>query len=159
VSDLTTTRRSVLGRALGLVAAAAGGGGVAAVTAGSGTAASTSRTTMRLTARHVEIRGGEERRYAALVNEAGELVGHLVGTSLPLAAPFDTSSPVTSIELHSLELAGGDLLAHGALRGTAGTFHLTGGTGRFEHARGSYRYELGHGAALLTIDITTREGS
>ena len=153
MNEATTTRRSALRRALGLAAAAAGAG---AATNGAGAAAN-ARVTALLTARQIETRGSEERRYAVLQGGDGSTVGHLHGAVLALASPFAAADGASSIELHSVSLPGGTILAQGAFRGSTGAFHVTGGTGRFAGAHGSYRYELGPGDARLALDIVTRE--
>jgi hypothetical protein len=156
VNDPTTTRRSVLRRALGLAAGAVGTG--VATSSASG-AASHAQVTTLLTARHVETRGSEERRYAVLLDGQGSTVGHLHGAELALASPFGVGDAASSIELHSVSLPGGTLFAQGAFHGSTGTFHIAGGTGRFAGAHGSYRYELASGAAQLALNIVTREDS
>ncbi len=153
MNEETTTRRSALRRAFGLAAAAVGAG-AAASAAG---ASSQAPVTMVLTARHIETRGSEERRYAALQGTDGATVGHLHGALLTLASPFGIPNAPSSLELHSVSLPGGTLFAQGAFHGQTGTFHLAGGTGRFAGAHGSYLYELGPGAAKLALDIVTRE--
>ena len=153
MSDPTTTRRSALKRAFALIAGAVGAGSVANTAAASGH----SRITMRLTARHAEGRGGATQRHAVLIDERGATVGHLAGTKIPLQPPFGAAGAVSAIELHTLTLDGGTLLAQGALRSTGGTFHLVGGDGRFRGARGSYDFLLGHGPAELTLTIVSEE--
>jgi hypothetical protein len=162
MGDLVTTRQSVLRRALALGAGAVGFGAAAGTAAAAGTGAAEtdrSRITMRLTARHAETRGGADQRHAVLVDHRGVTVGHLAGTRLPLHSPFGVPAAVSAIELHTLTLDGGTLLAQGALHGSAGTFHLVGGTGRFSGASGSYGFRLGHGTAGLTLTIVTKESA
>jgi hypothetical protein len=153
VNDAVTTRRSVLRRALGLAAGAVGAGAAASAAR----ASSQVPVRMVLTARHIETRGSEERRYAVLLHADGSTVGRLHGAVLTLASPFGIPNAPSSLELHSISLPGGTILAQGAFHGQTGTFHLAGGTGRFAGAHGSYLYELGPGAAKLALDIVTRE--
>ena len=89
------------------------------------------RVTMLLTARQIETRGSEERRYAVLQGGDGSTVGHLHGAVLALASPFAAADGASSIELHSVSLPGGTIFAQGAFHGSTGAFHVTGGTGRF----------------------------
>jgi hypothetical protein len=156
MTDPTTTRRSVLRRAIGLAAGAVGVGALA------GTADATAtpiRITSRLTARQVETRETGERRYAVLLDGRGETVGHLHGALLPLASPFGLGGAPTAFELHTISLPGGTLFAQGAFHGSIGTFYVTGGAGRFAGVHGSYRYELGRGVPELALDITIGEDS
>jgi len=155
MTEPTTTRRSVLKRAFALAAGAAG----AATVANTSAAAGLPDITMRLVAHHVDVRGGEGQRHAALADDSGATVGHLAGTQMPLQSPFGLPAAASSIELHTLSLDGGTLLAQGAFDGSEGTFFVVGGTGRFGGARGSYGFRLGHGAAVLTLTIVTGEGS
>jgi len=154
MNESETTRRGVLKRGLALAAGAFGAGAVADTSD-----AALPPVTMRLTARHVESRGGQGQRHAVLIDARGRTVGHLAGTRMPLQAPFDALDPVLAIELHSLALDGGTLLAQGALRGLGGTFHLVGGDGRFAGARGSYDFRLGQADAELTLTIVSVEVS
>ncbi len=153
MNDPVTTRRSVLRRALGLAAGAVGAGAAASAAR----ASSQAPVRMMLTARHIETRGSEERRYAVLQGGDGSTVGHLHGAVLTLASPFGIPNAASSLELHSVSLPGGTLFAQGAFHGQTGTFHLAGGTGRFAGAHGSYLYELGPGAAKLALNIVIRE--
>ena len=152
MNDPVTTRRSVLRRALGLAAGAVGAGAAASAAR----ASSQAPVRMMLTARHIETRGSEERRYAVLQGGDGSTVGHLHGAVLTLASPLAFQTRLIA-RVRLVSLPGGTLFAQGAFHGQTGTFHLAGGTGRFAGAHGSYLYELGPGAAKLALNIVIRE--
>jgi hypothetical protein len=104
---------------------------------------------------------------ADLVDGVGATVGSLTGVSHCTAAPLSSDdSPVGAVEMHTLRLHDGTILAMGTAPAVAwgtGAFAVVGGTGRYAGATGSYVAEQqndaggGHGCARYTLTLIAPE--
>jgi hypothetical protein len=160
----TSTRRGLLGRALGLAA------GTLGVSAASATAASTPAT-LRLYGRNahlhsqakepgvVPVKGDRFTGYAELLDgPQGNRVGHFTTAFFAVDSPFAEHGG--SLELHTFTLGGGSIHGIGhTVAGGAAEFTVIGGTGRYAGVQGSYvalvepRELGGAGAAQFTFTL------
>ena len=102
-----------------------------------------------------------------LVDARGAVVGSLTGVSHCTAAPLSSDdSPVGAVEMHTLSLRDGTILAMGTAPAVAwgtGAFAVVGGTGRYAGATGSYVAEQqndaggGNGCARYTLTLIAPE--
>jgi hypothetical protein len=147
-----SSRRGLLGRGL-LVAAGALGLGAGARQSSGGRAVAAqpqpSQSELKLYGRHLHLhapdrRAGELPRkgdrhtaYAELLDgPEGAAVGYFSAAHLSLDSPF---AAVSSLEIHTFDLAGGTLHGLGsAVRGADGHFVILGGTGKYTGATGGY---------------------
>ena len=90
----------------------------------------------------------------------GGKCGEFYAACLAIDSPFQlTGEGVGSLEIHTLVLAEGSIVAMGAGGGTERSFAIVGGTGRYTGARGSYTanqdtYGLGgSGTAALKLRL------
>jgi hypothetical protein len=142
-------------------------------------AASRTATTVTLHARHLRAvpvggrpgmpveNGARLTLLADLVDARGAVVGSLTGLSHCTAAPLSSDdSPVGAVEMHTLSLRDGTILAMGTAPAVAwgtGAFAVVGGTGRYAGATGSYVAEQqtdaagGHGCARFTLTLIGAE--
>ena len=158
MTERATTRLGFVKRGLILAGGAIGLG----ATAGTGRAASRRAPSpggrFRLDVQLVELRGSAGARYGVLRDAQGREAGHLYGARVDLQSPLaGAHAPVTSMEQHTLVLTGGTLAAHGSLRGSTGHFFVVGGTGAYAGAAGEYTFALGHGTAVLELNLATKE--
>jgi hypothetical protein len=136
-------------------------------------------TTLTLHARHLRAvpaggrpggpveNGARLTLFADLVDGAGSVIGSLTGVSHCTAAPLSSDdSPVGALEMHTLSLRDGTIVAMGTAPAVAwgtGTFAVVGGTGRYAGATGSGVAEQqtdaagGHGCARYTLTLTAAE--
>ena len=146
-------RRSILKRGCLLCAGVFGvGAGSASAAAPRQAAAAARAETLRLDGRNwsIDVRG---RRFGQLpgpgdrANVYGELLGRPHGRKVGefysawiyAGSPFgDTGFAAGSLELHTFKLADGSIFGLGAPAGEEGEFAISGGTGRYAGARGSY---------------------
>jgi hypothetical protein len=141
-------------------------------------AASRTATTVTLHARHLRAvpvggrpgmpveNGARLTLLADLVDARGAAVGSLTGLSHCTAAPLSSDdSPVGAVEMHTLTLRDGTILAMGTAPAVAwgtGAFAVVGGTGRYAGATGSYVAEQqtdagGQGCARFTLTLIGAE--
>ena len=79
------------------------------------------------------------------------------------SAVFTLATFGSTVEMHTINLAGGSIIGMGSGSGAKRTFAIVGGTGRYTGARGSYATEQdiygfgGNGTAKLALTITTEE--
>jgi hypothetical protein len=172
----SSSRRSVLGRGLLLVAGALGIG--AAERPGSARAARRlGATQLRLYGQNFHLQAPSHRpgripangeRHSAygelLDRRGGTVIGHFTAAHLTHDSPF--AGAVSSLEIHTFALGEGTIHGLGsALRGTDGEFLILGGTGRYAGIQGSYlarqgtRELGGDGTAEFRLTMTRREGS
>lgn len=162
-----TTRRGALRNALGLLAGAIGFG---ATGPASGAIASPDRTLrLRATELSAKVHGrtyGHLARPDDHISTHGQLVGRpgngtigtFAATSIVTRSPFNDHP--TTIEHHIFTLPDGILIGSGQATGGVGTFAITGGTGRYADARGSYTAALsprglgGDGTASFDLTLT-----
>jgi len=163
----TTSRRSVLGRGLALVAGAVGFGAAGAAQAATPTAKGTE---LVLHGRNFHLHNASKR--AGIVPESGDrhsaygelldrpngkVVGQFSAAHLTHGSPF--AAGASSLEIHTFTLKNGTIHGLGAVaRGSEGHFVILGGTGRYSGATGSYvarqnARELG-GNGTATFHIT-----
>lgn len=149
------SRRSLLGRGALLVAGAFGV--TAANRSGTAQAAvplpakgAAKATELSLYARNFHLQAPNHRagqlpvngdRHSAfgelLDRPNGKVIGHFTAAQLTQDSPF--AAAVSSLEIHTFHLEDGTILGLGtALRGTAGSFMILGGTGRYAGVSGSY---------------------
>lgn len=89
----------------------------------------------------------------------GAVVGHLYSTATVLSHDVVADGSPARLEQHLLHLDDGTLAATGTVTVTGhGRFTVTGGSGRYAHARGTYTTvqcadSSGGGDALFTIDL------
>ena len=160
----TSTRRGLLGRALGIAA------GTLGVSAASATAASTP-TTLLLYGRNahlhspakepgvVPVKGERFTGYAELLDGPnGRRVGHFITAFFAVDSPFAEHGG--SLELHTFTLNGGTIHGIGqTVAGGAAEFTVIGGTGHYAGVHGSYvartqpRELGGAGAAEFTFTL------
>jgi hypothetical protein len=181
MSENTTngqSRRGLLGRGLILAAGAIGLGAGAA-----GTKLATDREErpaggtqlqpqqLRLTGRNWLLQTPERKPgerlvagergtvYGELLDERGVPAGSFYGSRMAVQSELGASGADGSLELHAFKLAGGTLLGIGAMIAGESVFTITGGTGRYAGAQGSYvadqrlRELGGNGTAEFTIDL------
>jgi hypothetical protein len=171
----SSSRRSVLGRGLLLVAGAFGLG--AAERPGSARAArKLGATQLRLYGQNFHLQAPSHRpgripasgeRHSAygelLDRRGGTVVGHFTAAHLTHDSPF--AAAVSSLEIHTFTLGDGTIHGIGsAVRGADGEFLILGGTGRYAGIQGSYiarqgtRELGGNGTAEFRLTLTRREG-
>jgi len=141
--------------------------------------ATRSATTLTLEARHLRAvpvggrpgmpleSGARLTLFADLVDATGAAVGRLTGVSHCTASQLSSDdSPVGAVEMHTLTLRDGTILAMGTAPAVAwgtGAFAVVGGTGRYAGATGSYVAEQqtdaagGRGCARLTLTLIGAE--
>ena len=74
-----------------------------------------------------------------LTSPEGGKCGEFYAACLAIDSPFQvTGEGIGSLEIHTLVLAGGSIVAMGAGGGVERSFAIVGGTGRYTGARGSY---------------------
>jgi hypothetical protein len=90
----------------------------------------------------------------------GDKCGEFYAACLAIDSPFQvTGAGIGSLEIHTLVLAEGSIVAMGAGGGTERSFAIVGGTGKYTGARGSYTasqdtYGLGgRGTAALKLRL------
>jgi hypothetical protein len=95
-----------------------------------------------------------------LTSPEGDKCGEFYAACLAIDSPFQvTGEGVGSLEIHTLVLAGGSIVAMGAGGGVERSFAIVGGTGKYTGARGSYTatqdtYGLGgRGTAALRLKL------
>jgi len=95
-----------------------------------------------------------------LASPDGDKCGEFYGACLAIDSPFQlTGDGIGSLEIHTLVLAGGSIVAMGAGGGVERSFAIVGGTGKYTGARGSYTasqdtYGLGgRGTAALKLRL------
>jgi hypothetical protein len=159
-----TTRRSALGR-VALIAAGALGVGYAAreATDGSETAAPTRRgRKLVVYGRDMKLHspnrvpgelppaGDRATPQGRLVDRRERALGSFSSASLPAAA---------ALELHTFDLADGQIFGVGAGAADEATYAVIGGTGRYAGARGSYlaRHTPREGTAEFTLNLDNLE--
>jgi hypothetical protein len=142
-------------------------------------AAPRTATTVTLHARHLRAvpvggrpgmpveNGARLTLLADLVDARGAVVGSLTGVSHCTAAPLSSDdSPVGAVEMHTLSLRDGTIVAMGTAPAVAwgtGAFAVVGGTGRYAGATGSYVAEQqndaggGNGCARYTLTLIAPE--
>ena len=170
-----SSRRSVIGRGLLLVAGALGIG--AAERPGSARAARRlGSTQLRLYGQNfhlhapshrpgqIPVNGDRHNAYGELIDRRGTVIGHFTAAHLTHESPF--AAAVSSLEIHTFTLGDGTIHGLGsAVRGLDGEFVILGGTGRYTGVRGSYlarqgtRELGGNGTAEFRMTLTGREGS
>jgi len=110
----------------------------------------------------VPERGDRSTTYGELVDANGSKIGEFTGAFMALAMPFgDNAFAASSMELHSFRLTDGTITGFGTTDAGGGSFVITGGTGKYAGAKGSYlarqrtRNLGGDGTAEfhLTIDL------
>ena len=141
-------RRAFLKRgAIGAIGAAAATAVVVGGAAKSARPASSERT-IRFTGRawHTDTDGtvpGKGQRYSVygelLASPAGDKCGEFYAACLAIDSPFQvTGDGLGTLEIHTLVLAEGSIVAMGAGGGVERSFAIVGGTGKYTGARGSY---------------------
>ena len=172
----SANRRSVLKRGVMLCAGVFGIGAGAANAASPRPAATAPKAeTLRLYGRgwSIDVRG---RRFGQLpgpgdrANVYGEIldrphgskVGEFYSAWIHAGSPFgDSGFAAGSLELHTFKLADGSIFGLGAPAGEEGVFAISGGTGRYAGARGTYVARQrphglgGDGTAEFTLTLTT----
>ena len=95
-----------------------------------------------------------------LASPDGDKCGEFYAACLAIDSPFQlTGEGIGSLEIHTLVLAGGSIVAMGAGGGVERSFAIVGGTGKYTGARGSYTanqdtYGLGgRGTAALKLRL------
>lgn len=95
-----------------------------------------------------------------LTSPDGDKCGEFYAACLAIDSPFQvTGEGIGSLEIHTLVLAGGSIVAMGAGGGVERSFAIVGGTGKYTGARGSYTanqdtYGLGgSGSAALKLRL------
>lgn len=74
-----------------------------------------------------------------LASPEGDKCGEFYAACLAIDSPFQvTGQGLGSLEIHTLVLAGGSIVAMGAGGGVERSFAIVGGTGKYTGARGSY---------------------
>jgi hypothetical protein len=74
-----------------------------------------------------------------LASPAGEKCGEFYAACVAIDSPFQvTGDGLGSLEIHTLVLAEGSIVAMGAGGGVERSFAIVGGTGKYAGARGSY---------------------
>ena len=74
-----------------------------------------------------------------LTSPEGDKCGEFYAACLAIDSPFQvTGEGLGSLEIHTLVLAGGSIVAMGAGGGVERSFAIVGGTGKYTGARGSY---------------------
>jgi hypothetical protein len=74
-----------------------------------------------------------------LASPAGDKCGEFYAACLAIDSPFQvTGDGIGSLEIHTLVLAEGSIVAMGAGGGVERSFAIVGGTGKYTGARGSY---------------------
>ena len=159
------SRRDLLKGGLGLIAGAMGIGAAAVPVAA---ASRTGAATLALDGAGVVLRvqGGTNGHHP----EAGDQLtihGHVGrgGTfaSTGTAIRVPSTGEIATLEQHLFALPEGTISGAGRRTGASGEFAITGGTGRFTGARGSYIAHLspdglgGDGTAHFTFTFTTEE--
>lgn len=172
----TANRRSILRRGVLLCAGVfgAGAGAASAATSRQPATAATAET-LRLYGRNwsIDVRG---RRFGQLpgpgdrANVYGEIldrphgskVGEFYSAWIHAGSPFgDAGFEAGSLELHTFKLTDGSVFGLGAPAGEEGVFAISGGTGRYAGARGSYVARQrphglgGDGTAEFILTLTT----
>lgn len=137
------SRRAVLS-----VGGAAGAAGALGFGAGSAGAAPSPRTSLTLHGSALRVVGPRRRREAGdqvtvhgSVHRAvdGPVVGTVIKTGTVLS-PSGSSEPLASVEHHLFQLDDGTLTGTGTVTHDGiGEFTVTGGSGRYAGARGTYR--------------------
>jgi hypothetical protein len=84
------------------------------------------------------VGGDSHSAYGELLDRPnGKVIGHFTAAQLTQDSPF--AAAVSSLEIHTFHLEDGTIHGLGtALRGTAGSFTILGGTGRYAGVSGSY---------------------
>jgi hypothetical protein len=142
-------RRALIKRgAIGAVGAAAAAAVVVSGNAKTETpAASNGERTVRFlgrgwhtdTAGKVPAKGDRYAVYGELYEPGGEKAGEFYSMAVGIDSPFQlTGAGIGSMELHTLNLAGGTIVGVGAGGGLERTYAIVGGTGKYAGARGSY---------------------
>src|SRR4051794_14246741 len=164
----TSSRRSLLGRGLGL---AAGAIGLGALRRPEAAGAATSKLDFRLHGRNfhfhapdhragtVPAKGQRHTAYGELLDGLdGNVVGHFTAAHFSHDSPF--AGAASSLEIHTFNLTDGTIHGLGsAVRGAEGHFAVLGGTGRYAGARGSYvarihvREHGGNGTAAFHLSL------
>jgi hypothetical protein len=95
-----------------------------------------------------------------LASPEGDKCGEFYAACLAIDSPFQvTGQGIGSLEIHTLVLAEGSIVAMGAGSGVERSFAIVGGTGKYTGARGSYTanqdtYGLGgRGTAALKLKL------
>lgn len=95
-----------------------------------------------------------------LTSPDGGKCGEFYAACLAIDSPFQvTGAGIGSLEIHTLVLAGGSIVAMGAGGGAERSFAIVGGTGKYTGSRGSYTasqdtYGLGgRGTAALKLRL------
>jgi hypothetical protein len=95
-----------------------------------------------------------------LTSPDGDKCGEFYAACLAIDSPFQvTGEGIGSLEIHTLVLAGGSIVAMGAGSGVERSYAIVGGTGKYTGARGSYTanqdtYGLGgRGVAALKLRL------
>ncbi len=163
----TTSRKSLLGRGLALVAGAVGFGAAGAQAA----TPKARETELRLYGRNFHLHspsrrpgtvpasGDRHSAYGELLDRPnGKVVGEFSAAHLTHDSPF--AAGAASLEIHTFTLKGGTLHGLGAVaRGAEGHFVILGGTGHYAGATGSYtarqnaRELGGNGTAIFNITL------
>lgn len=93
-----------------------------------------------------------------LLDKHGKLIGYFRGTSAFVQGEFINASGATRVEQHVFTLPDGMLLGTGLGGKGKRVFVITGGTGKYAHASGTYAItesfiELGGGAVSLSFSV------
>ena len=172
-----TARRGLVGRGALVLAGALGLGAAASSDTGRGLArqaAGSAGSTLRLTGRQWHLvsqdrpageppaQGDRLTMFGELLDEAGgRKVGEFYAACFCTGSPFG-SSPVAAanVEMHTLNMVDGSILAMGAATAGDNVYAIVGGTGKYAGATGSYvarqrPFELGgDGTAEFVVTLT-----
>jgi len=166
-----TDRRTVLKRGVFAAAAAAAAAlairpgdqrpGLAAVPIGGGKTIELFGRGWHADADKVPSKGDSYSVYGELLaSPEGDKCGEFYAACLAIDSPFQvTGQGIGSLEIHTLVLAEGSIVAMGAGSGVERSFAIVGGTGKYTGARGSYTanqdtYGLGgRGTAALKLKL------
>ena len=105
------------------------------------------------------VSGDRHSAYGELLDRPhGKVIGHFTAAQLTQDSPF--AAAVSSLEIHTFHFEDGTIHGLGtALRGTAGSFTILGGTGRYAGVSGSYvatqrqREQGGNGTAEFQLKL------
>jgi hypothetical protein len=140
----SASRRALITRgAIGAVGAAAA---AAAVVSGNASGAISERTIRFVgrgwhtdTSGKIPTKGERYAVYGELYESSGDKAGEFYSMAVGIDSPFQvTGAGVGTIEVHTLNLAGGTIIGIGAGGGDERTYAIVGGTGKYAGARGSY---------------------
>jgi hypothetical protein len=143
----STSRRELIKRgAIGAVGAAAAvvvsgnaKGAAPVATAGERTIRFLGRGWHTDTAGKVPAKGDRYAVYGELYEASGAKAGEFYSMAVGIDSPFQlTGAGLGSIEVHTLNLAGGTIVGIGAGGGAERSYAIVGGTGKFAGARGTY---------------------